>query len=167
VSDSSESLGTASPNGRESIGEATMIMGRVGETTMLLEPVGDAAANRTKGSSSLLTVVGVVIALVAAGVYLFTSFARQDAVVYPKVGDCVPESVLSTQPAAGGLTVVDCASAQAHLRVLGIVDNKTKAQYDADSEGRMCEPFAGMEYLLWFGTDGAGKVACLGSVSSS
>jgi hypothetical protein len=144
VSDSREGVGTA-PYGQESVGSAGQ------------ESVGEAPA---KKKFSFVRTLG---ALLVAGVIAVGGwfFSRDDA-VNAKAGDCFKAYVGTTDIKTENL-IVDCTSADAKFKVLGIVPNKTYAQ--AQSEEDLCAAWATTDDGLWLsdGADenGPGKVICL------
>jgi hypothetical protein len=140
VSDSSENVGTA-PTGQESIGAA------------------DAPVK--KKNSFLRTFGGIIFVAILGLGYWF--FVGRNSVDNAKVGDCMPAKVADAQMTSlDGVSKVDCTSAEAAFKVLGIVNGKTSAEFDADKQGTMCAPWPTWENALWSGEkDKAGDVFCL------
>jgi hypothetical protein len=118
------------------------------------------------GKIIALVVGGVVLLgiLCVVGVVLFAVNVYGDRVENAKVGDCLPASVLSPSTPLSDSNKVDCASADAAHRVVGIVRNKTRTEFD--TEEAMCNVFATADNALWIGAEGkAGTVFCLEPVT--
>jgi hypothetical protein len=116
-------------------------------------------AEPPKKKSPLPGIIITVVVLIAGAVGFF--FLNRDNAVNAKVGDCLPASALTeTLSDASDLKTVDCAGADAKYSVVGVVENKTSAQFQADDN--LCQAFPTAESVLWLGETGkAGKVFCL------
>jgi hypothetical protein len=112
-------------------------------------------------------IVGVVALVVVAGVVIAGVISSRSNPSNAKVGDCLKGSEVTSTAAqdAGDVKIVDCTSADAKFKVVGKVDNKTKAQFTTDDT--ICQPYvqAGATTALWGGKSGStGFVLCLGPV---
>jgi hypothetical protein len=136
VSDSNETSGTA-PTGQESIGTAEA-------------PAKRFSVVRTFGT--------IIVAAVAAVVAIFVT---QNKVADAKVGDCVPKSVITSTKHNATMKTVDCTAPDASHRVAGVVENKTEADYNADPDGKVCDPFPNTDWVLWISTKNSGRILCL------
>ena len=125
------------------------------------EAIGSAAAPAKKKFSFLRTFGGLIVAGILGLGYWF--FIGQNSVDNAKVGDCMPAKVAaSSVTSLDGVEKVDCTSAEAAFKVVGIVNGKTGDEFDADKEGTMCAPFPSWENALWIGEKGkSGDVFCL------
>jgi hypothetical protein len=140
----SESIGTAgsAPTGQETIGSA---------------------AAPAKKKFSLVRTIG---ALVVAGVVALGGwwFSRDDA-TNAKAGDCF-KAYVGTENIKTEDMIVDCTSADAKYKVVGIVANKTYAQ--AQSEDGLCAAWPTTDDGLWLADgkneSGPGKVICLETI---
>lgn len=135
-------------------------IGTAGSAPTGQEAIGSAAAPAKKKFSFVRTFAGLLIfGVVALGGWWFS----RDDVQNAKVGDCMPASVMdNSTDTLNGENKVDCNSAEANQKVVGIVNSKTRAEFDADQEGTMCAAFPTAESVLWIGEQGkAGTVFCL------
>jgi hypothetical protein len=143
VSDSTETVGSA-PTGEEAIGTA---------------------AAPAKKKNPLLRILGslVLAAVVFAGYWFFF---QKDNVGSAKVGDCMPASVMnSATTSVEGVDKVDCTSAEADQKVLGIVGGKKESEVTAETAAEFCAPYPTAESFVWIGKSGeAGDVFCLAPV---
>jgi hypothetical protein len=128
----------------------------------------------------LFGVLGVIVALcVAAGIRVaigggLDALGFGDNTAEAQAGDCIAD--LEAPPEgetveASGARVVDCSSADAKFRVVGRVENKTEAEFNADNAGdlKICAD-AGFEAEaeFWSGREGgSGYILCLGPVSTA
>jgi hypothetical protein len=90
---------------------------------------------------------------------------RDAAPAEAKVGDCVKkvaDSAVTTTDT--NLTVVDCTSADASGKVLGIVSGISKAKFTADDIEMTCAAYPTVEQAYWEGAPSSGKVWCVGPV---
>lgn len=111
---------------------------------------------RTGGMSLLKRIGGalLVFALIYAGKSLFFG----SGIGAPKVGECVKVSSDNTE------TVVECTSSEAQYKVLGVATGISESEFDADTDGSMCETWPEATYGLWSGNSSNGTVLCLGPV---
>ena len=118
---------------------------------------------------TLFSILGVIVALVVVGVIKFAAngLFNDDATEEAKAGDCIgsvdaPKEGETTD--ASGAKVVDCGSADAKYQVLGRVDGKTRADFDADQDGTICTEagFGDAKLFIWSGRTGqTGYILCL------
>jgi hypothetical protein len=107
---------------------------------------------KKRGRKIVALVVLVVIVLGIVIVALSASGSNTDSAA---VNDCV------TKPNNDNLTVVDCGSGDAVLKVVGRVENKTQAEASINSAA-ICKPFPTAMNAYWKGKIGkAGYVLCL------
>jgi len=119
-------------------------------------PAPAAAKSRGKGifGSILGRLIGVGV-LVVVGIVITVITSRHDP-DKAKVGDCINGST-----DANKVKVVDCKGSDAAWKVVGVVDNKTEAQFDTENQ-KVCESFPDWENALWWGTKGkSGTVLCV------
>jgi hypothetical protein len=123
----------------------------------------------------IFTVVGVVLALcVLGGVYAAVGGGLDsilgDSTAEAQAGDCIGDLEAPAEGEtveANSARVVDCTSADAKYKVVGRVDNKTEAEFNADDTGELliCKN-AGFEAEaeFWSGREGgSGYILCLNS----
>jgi hypothetical protein len=82
--------------------------------------------------------------------------------VYAKVGDCLAGQTMDSTTAqeVSDVSIVACTSSDAKYKVVGIVANKTEAQFNADDN--ICGAYPTAVSALWQGrSGGTGKVLCL------
>jgi hypothetical protein len=100
---------------------------------------------------------GAVLAVkpdVVSGFFKDIVEAVESNVANAKVGDCV-----NTFTAVEDARVVDCTSAEAANRVVGVLADKTETEFNADSA---CNAYPTTEYVIWIGRKGGrGNVWCL------
>jgi hypothetical protein len=115
-----------------------------------------AAAPRKGGPNTLAWVLGgLLIIVLALGVGWL--FARNNVTTF-KVGDCLSAEANSTSDASK-VKKVDCNSEAAAVKVVGVVDGLTRAEFDATEPP--CEAYEEAQSALWIGTTGKGKTYCL------
>jgi len=109
-------------------------------------------------------IVGVVVLLIAVcvggGAFLWNSAKTDPA--NAKVGNCLAGETMdsTTAKSVNNIKVVDCTATDAKYKVVGVVDNKTEAQFRIDND--ICKAYPTAESALWQGTSGkAGSVLCL------
>jgi len=107
-------------------------------------------------------VVLVVVALIGLGI-LFNRNSAENA----KVGDCLPSAATdNSSDDASTLRTVDCTSAEAETKVVGIVEGLNRAEFDAADNP--CTQYATAESALWIGKTGRdGTTFCLEPVRPS
>jgi hypothetical protein len=125
-------------------------------------------AKKSKAGKIIGIIAGVVVllivicvgALFAGGSKLLDGIKNDPA--NAKVGNCLAGDKLdsSTAKPVSNVKVVDCTSSTANYKVVGVVNGKTQAQFNADDN--VCKDFATAQSALWQGTAGkAGSVLCL------
>ena len=109
-------------------------------------------------------VVGVLVLLIAicvgAGALLLNK-AKSDP-ANAKVGNCLAGETMDSTTAkpVSNIKVVDCTATDAKYKVVGVVDNKTESDFNADNN--ICKAYPTAESALWQGTSGKpGSVLCL------
>jgi len=122
----------------------------------------------------IFSVLGIIVALcVAVGVKAAIggglSSLFGDSTSDAKAGDCIAD--LESPPEgetveANNARVVDCNSTDAKFKVVGRVDNKTEAEFNADDAGdlKICTDagFNNAEAEFWSGREGGtGYILCL------
>ena len=106
----------------------------------------------------------MLIGLVITGVRWYLN---RDETAEAKAGDCIAlEAAVKEGETsdASGAKVVDCNSAEAKYNVIGRVDNKTEAEFNADNEAKICTEagFTETESWIWSGKPGGkGYILCL------
>jgi hypothetical protein len=109
-------------------------------------------------------IVGAVVLLLilcVGGAVLVFNNAKHDA-ANAKVGNCLEGEKLDSTTAkqVNNIKIVDCNSSTANYKVVGVVPNKTEAEFDANDQ--ICKDFPTAESALWQGTQGkSGSVLCL------
>ncbi len=110
---------------------------------------------RSGGGRRLITRL-VIIAVVIGGLIALGIYFNRDAASSAKVGDCV------TQEGSNELKVVKCDDAGADFKVVGRVEDKTRAEASLNA----CDSFPDAQQVYWEGKQGEkGLVLCLGPVS--
>jgi hypothetical protein len=109
-------------------------------------------------------IIGVVVLLIAvcvgAGAVLWNSAKNDPA--NAKVNDCLAGDTMDSTTAkpVNNVKVVSCTATDARYKVVGVVANKTEAQFNVDND--ICKAYPTAESALWQGTSGkAGSVLCL------
>jgi hypothetical protein len=150
-----QSAGPA-PAGPQSFGPAPG-----GDQTFGQAPEAAAPPEKKKKGIGRIVVSVVVLAAIAAGAWWFS----RDNAVNAKVGDCFEESVATeTLTDASGTTTIACTDAKAKFKVVGVVDGKTYAQMDVNTD---CAQWPTAAFGLWLGETGkAGKVFCLEDIKA-
>jgi hypothetical protein len=117
-------------------------------------------APKKRGRTRLIiSLVSVVVVVVAVIVTLITSRSNPS---HANVGDCLKGSAITSTTAqdASDVKIVDCASSDAKYKVVGKVDNKTKAEFT--SSQNPCTAFPSATSALWGQTNGdKGYILCL------
>jgi hypothetical protein len=109
-------------------------------------------------------IVGAVVLLLilcVGGAVLVFNNAKHDA-ANAKVGNCLEGEKLDSTTAkqVNNIKIVDCNSATANYKVVGVVSGKTEAEFDANDQ--ICKDYPTAESALWQGTQGeSGSVLCL------
>ena len=158
------------------VGDATVV--GLGDSGGSVESGGDEASDggvaaalvgaepgERKGVSKIFAiVVGVLVLVVIAcgigGVILYTS---RDKPTTAAAGDCLKGDGIdpgSRKTSNVSLQTVACGQKTAKYKVVGRVENQAESAARADS--RLCDPFAGTEFIYWEGVSGErGTVLCL------
>jgi hypothetical protein len=114
------------------------------------------------GKTIALVVGGlVVLGLVCAGILVFVAFNKYgDRVQNAGVGDCLPASIQVPGADIAKINKVECGSAEATTKIVGIVENR--AIEDLQTDATLCTEFATATSKFWLGEPGKkGKVFCL------
>jgi len=112
----------------------------------------DAPKPKAKGSRRQAVVTLAVLVVLVAVVALVSAYFRKTEAVSAKVGDCIQQTDTNS------IKIVDCADANATLKVVGRVENKTRIEADINA----CDAFADADSVYWEGKDGEpGLVLCL------
>jgi hypothetical protein len=118
---------------------------------------------RSKGRL-IVSIVGLLV-VVVLGIVGYV--ASQKDVVNAKVGSCIDPATSTsstTTQDASGAKIVDCTSANAKFVVVGIVENKTKADFESKSTDP-CAAFPKTTAALWWttnkGSTASGSILCL------
>lgn len=149
------------PHAQASFGTAPGAYEQVGSAPGADETIGTAAAPKKKNiaRSLILTVVGVVV---AAALYLgVNALLNRNSAENAKVGDCLPAAATdNSSDDASDLDKVDCSSAEAATKVVGIVNGLNRAEFDAAENP--CTAYSTAESALWIGKEGRdGTTFCL------
>jgi hypothetical protein len=110
-------------------------------------------------------IVGVVVVLLLAvcgGAAWFTFNKAKSDPANATVGDCLAGDTMDSTEAkeVNNIKKVECTSADAKYKVIGIVANKTEAQFNIDQD--ICKAYPSAASALWQGTKGqSGSVLCL------
>jgi hypothetical protein len=117
------------------------------------------------GKIVAFVVGGVVLLglLCVASVVLLAVNVGSGRVENAKVGDCMPASVMNeANTSVDGAKLVDCTSAEADQRVVGIVSGKKESEVTPEAAVDLCAPYPTAESFVWIGRSGkAGDVFCL------
>jgi hypothetical protein len=131
--------------------------------TEQVTPAAPAEPEKKGGAGKkIAAIVGVIIVIAVVAVLKFGLREVIDLVTgdtsNAKAGDCITETAN-----ANDMKIVDCAKPEAAFKVVGVVDNKTKAEAETS-----CEPFPTAESYLfqWEGSSQPsdttkGQVLCL------
>jgi hypothetical protein len=102
------------------------------------------------GLKKLLAVGGPIVGAGLVGVASLTGFFGAGD---PEVGDCVQEN-------GDSWDVVDCGSAEAQFKVIG-VEGEQQSYNDFQDDPKTCTDFPKAQFFMWIGPDGAlGTVYC-------
>jgi hypothetical protein len=105
----------------------------------------------------------VVLLLVGCGIGAVVLYLGQEKPTTAATGDCLKGNGINPgtrKTSHVSLTVVSCGDTSAKYKVAGRVENQPESAANADS--RLCDPFAGTEFIYWQGVDGErGTVLCL------
>jgi hypothetical protein len=83
-----------------------------------------------------------------------------DRVQNASVGDCLPASIQEPGADISKIDKVECGSAEAVTKIVGIVENKAIEELQTDTN--LCTQFATAQSKFWVGEAGKkGKVFCL------
>ena len=148
-------FGTA-PGGVEQVGGAPGVD----------QTIGTAPPKKKSPLRAVLFGVGGVVLLVVlalAGLGLLNRNSAENA----KVGDCLPAAATdNSSDDASSLRTVECSSAEADTKVVGIVEGLNRAEFDAADNP--CTQYATAESALWIGKSGRdGTTFCLEPVKAS
>jgi hypothetical protein len=119
-------------------------------------PGAPAAEPKKGGNTALAWIVGAVV-VIALALGVGWLFARNNVTTF-KVGDCLSAEANSTSDASK-VKKVDCTSEAAAVKVVGVVEGLTRAEFDATEPP--CEAYEEAQSALWIGTSGKGKTYCL------
>jgi hypothetical protein len=117
----------------------------------------------------IISIVAVVLALGVGGAFYFANRKSgypggffSPGVTDAKVGDCLPASVADDTSDISQTETVDCTSADAKYRVVGVVDNQDEPSADSTVFETVCQPF-NATVGLWVGPSNGtgGKIYCL------
>jgi hypothetical protein len=112
-------------------------------------------------------IVGIVV-VVLLGIGFVALRPAINSILHPndtanaKVNDCIHSDALTSTTAkeVKNTKIVKCDDPSANYKVVGIVDNKTEIQFDAEND--LCSQYPDAESALWQGVSGkAGSVLCL------
>ena len=112
--------------------------------TEQVTPAVPAEPQKKRGIGKIIiSILGVIVVIAIVAVVKF-GFREVMALVTgdttkAKVGDCITET-----PDANDMKIVDCTKTEAAFKVVGVVDNKTKAEAETS-----CEPFPTAESYLF------------------
>ncbi|HEY0697919.1 MAG TPA: hypothetical protein VGD43_08930 [Micromonospora sp.] len=111
----------------------------------------------SKGKGILGRIIGavVVFAVISLGALAWKYISGDPDTA--KVGDC-----LVAGDKEEDLTTTKCDDAKAQYKVVGKIDNKTEAEFNASSVSNPCEAFPTAESAFWKGEKGGtGYILCL------
>jgi hypothetical protein len=109
----------------------------------------------------ILGAVVLLIALCVGGGALLLNKAKTDP-ANAKVGNCLAGATMDSNTAqeVNNIKVVDCTASDAKYKVVGVVPDKTRVEWDTDKD--ICSTYPTAESTLWQGAAGkAGSVLCL------
>jgi hypothetical protein len=130
------------------------------------QPVGVPPKRSNTGKIIGFVIGGVVLLLVIGCIAVAAIGLRMlgQRVENASIGDCMPAAVLDSAAEDQDLEKVDCGSAEAAYRVVGMVKDVTSEQFDSSEDP--CSSFATARAALWVGAEGRdGKVLCLEPVT--
>jgi hypothetical protein len=130
-------------------------------------PYGAPVPQEPKKSSAgkiigILAGVAVLLLVLCGGAAYFIYNKSKTDTVNAKVNDCIKSDALTSTTAkeVSNTKIVPCDSAEANYKVVGIVPNKTEAQFNVDD--KICDKYPTAESALWQGERSkAGSVLCL------
>jgi hypothetical protein len=109
----------------------------------------------------LVALVLVVVAVLCVGGLVLFAFNKYgDRVENAAVGDCLPASIQDPGADISKIDKVECGSADAVAKIVGIVENR--AVEDVQTDATLCTQFTTAKSRFWVGPPGKkGKVFCL------
>lgn len=124
------------------------------ETPQQPPTYGQKAAGAGKVFGKRLVAYAVGAAVLAGGGFAYKHLTGAPEIA--KAGDCMAGAT------ADDFKVVSCTDPAAALTVEGRIEGKSKQEWDADDEGKMCSAYPKADQSFWEGEDGkAGYVLCL------
>jgi hypothetical protein len=120
------------------------------------------APKRTGRTVGIIIGVVVLLGVLCVGGLVAANVLGKNSPANAKVGDCLAGDSMNSTTAqkVNNVKIVDCTSADAKYKVVGLVGNKTETDFESDQN--ICQAFPTAQFGLWQGNSGeAGSVLCL------
>ncbi len=124
------------------------------ETPQQSTTAGQKAVGVGKAVGKRVAAYAVGAAVLAGGAFLYNQLTGAPEIA--KAGDCMAGAT------AEELKVVVCTDPTATLTVAGRIEAKSREEWDAGKEGKICSAFPDSDQSFWEGEEGKeGYVLCL------